>query len=119
MLLASKNPRLPHGCSLTSRYPAIDQTTRYLAYMDKKNLHHEAEKIIINKENNIFVSSEEQSLVEERGIEEEHVDNWWDKESKAESEEDFTIVEKKEELSQEQKEINRNIEIIQAHEKTR
>lgn len=85
----------------------------------KKNLHHEAEKIIINKENNIFVSSEEQSLVEERGIEEEHVDNWWDKESKAESEEDFTIVEKKEELSQEQKEINRNIEIIQAHEKTR
>lgn len=48
-------------------------------------------------------------------VEEEAVNNWWDEEGMVQdSVEEFTV-----ELTEEQKETKRYIEIIQAHEKTR
>lgn len=53
-------------------------------------------------------------------VEEEAVNNWWDEEGMVQdSVEEFTVEEKTKELTEEQKETKRYIEIIQAHEKTR
>lgn len=46
--------------------------------------------------------------------------NWWDADYTEESNDDvINVIEKKEEISEEQKETKRMIELIQAQEKTR